>query len=67
MQASKPDLREALVVVSDIRDVGETTGSKIPYRLVLTKVYPLRSRVTTSVAGITAKVIKMTRPRAGNG
>lgn len=45
-QASEPDLREALVVVSDIRDVGETTNRKIPYRLLLTKVYPLRTRVT---------------------
>ena len=27
-QASEPDLREALVVVSDIRDVGDTTGRK---------------------------------------
>lgn len=45
-QASEPDLREALVVVSDIRDVRETTGRAIPYRLLLTKVFPLRSRVT---------------------
>jgi chromosome partitioning protein len=45
-QASEPDLREALVVVGDIRDVGETTGRKIPYRLLLTKIYPLRTRVT---------------------
>lgn len=45
-QASEPDLREALVVVSDIRDVREETGRPIPYRLLLTKVFPLRSRVT---------------------
>ena len=45
-QASEPDLREALVIVSDIRDVGETSGRVIPYRLLLTKVYPLRTRVT---------------------
>jgi len=45
-QASEPDLREALVVVSDIRDVNETTNRAIPYRLLLTKVYPLRTRVT---------------------
>jgi chromosome partitioning protein len=45
-QASEPDLREALVVVGDIRDVGDTTGRKIPYRLLLTKVHPLRTRVT---------------------
>jgi len=45
-QASEPDLREALVVVSDIRDVREETGRPVPYRLLLTKVFPLRSRVT---------------------
>lgn len=45
-QASEPDLREALVIVGDIRDVGETTGRAIPYRLLLTKIFPLRTRVT---------------------
>ncbi len=45
-QASEPDLREALVVVGDIRDVREETGKEIPYRLLLTKVFPLRTRVT---------------------
>src|SRR5208282_2836205 len=45
-QASEPDLREALVVVSDIRDVGEEKGAPIPYRLLLTKMPPLRTRVT---------------------
>jgi chromosome partitioning protein len=45
-QASESDLREALVVVSDIRDVVETTGRAIPFRLLLTKVFQLRTRVT---------------------
>jgi chromosome partitioning protein len=45
-QASEPDLREALVVVSDIRDVEEEKEGSIPYRLLLTKIYPLRTRVT---------------------
>jgi len=45
-QASEPDLREALVVISDVRDVGEETGRAIPYRVLLTKVFPLRTRVT---------------------
>lgn len=45
-QASEPDLREALVVAGDVRDVRETTGRPIPYRLLLTKIYPLRTRVT---------------------
>jgi len=45
-QASEPDLREALVIVSDVRDVAEERGSPIPYRLLLTKMSPLRTRVT---------------------
>lgn len=45
-QASEPDIREALRVAGDIKDVRETTGRDIPYRLLLTKVYPLRTRVT---------------------
>lgn len=44
-QASEPDLREALVVVSDIKDVAEEKGAAIPYRLLLTKMSPLRTRV----------------------
>ena len=48
-QASEPDLREALVVVSDIRDVAEEKGSPIPYRVLLTKMHPLRTRVTDFV------------------
>jgi chromosome partitioning protein len=48
-QASEPDLREALVVVSDIADVAEEKGAAIPYRLLLTKLYPLRTRVTDFV------------------
>ena len=45
-QASEPDLREALVVVSDIKDVSEEKGTSIPYRLLLTKMPSLRTRVT---------------------
>lgn len=45
-QASEPDLREALVVISDIKDVEEAKAGTIAYRLLLTKVYPLRTRVT---------------------
>ena len=45
-QASEPDLREALVVVSDIKDVAEEKGAPIPYRLLLTKMPALRTRVT---------------------
>lgn len=45
-QASEPDIREAMVIAGDVRDVRETTGRQIPYRMLLTKVYPLRTRVT---------------------
>ncbi len=45
-QASEPDLREALVVVSDIKDTAEEKGTAIPYRLLLTKMPALRTRVT---------------------
>lgn len=45
-QASELDLYEALRVVSDIRAVTQETGRTVPYRLLLTKVFPLRTRVT---------------------
>jgi chromosome partitioning protein len=48
-QASEPDLREALLIVSDIRDVAEEKGAPIPYRVLLTKMHPLRTRVTDFV------------------
>lgn len=48
-QASEPDLREALVVAGDVRDVAEEKGTPIPYRLLLTKMSPLRTRVTDFV------------------
>jgi chromosome partitioning protein len=48
-QASEPDLREALLMVSDIRDVVEEKGTAIPYRVLLTKMHPFRTRVTEFV------------------
>jgi chromosome partitioning protein len=45
-QASEPDLREALVVVSDIKDTAKEKGVPIPYRVLLTKMPSLRTRVT---------------------
>jgi chromosome partitioning protein len=54
-QASEPDLREALVVVSDIRDVAEEKGAPIPYRVLLTKMHPFRTRVTEFVYGELAR------------
>jgi chromosome partitioning protein len=48
-QASEPDLREALVIATDVRDVAEEKGTAIPYRLLLTKMSPLRTRVTDFV------------------
>ena len=54
-QASEPDLREALVIVSDIRDVAEEKGAPIPYRVLLTKMHPFRTRVTEFVYGELAR------------
>ena len=45
-QASEPDLREALVIVDDIRDVIEAGADHLKYRLLLTKLFPLPTRVT---------------------
>lgn len=45
-QASEPDLREALVIVDDIRDVVEAGAKNLQYRLLLTKLFPLPTRVT---------------------
>ncbi len=45
-QASEPDLREALVIVDDIADVIEAGAPNVDYRLLLTKLFPLRTRVT---------------------
>lgn len=45
-QASEPDLREALVVIDDVRDVIEAGASHVAYRLLLTKLFPLPTRVT---------------------
>src|SRR5215470_8000023 len=63
-QASEPDLREALVVVSDIKDVGEEMPAPIPYRVLLTKA--IRSIAGTSDAATgqfpTASSIKAAAP-----
>ena len=45
-QASEPDLREALVIIDDIADVIEAGAAKLDYRLLLTKLFPLPTRVT---------------------
>jgi chromosome partitioning protein len=45
-QASEPDLREALVIIDDIADVIEAGANKLDYRLLLTKLFPLPTRVT---------------------
>lgn len=45
-QASEPDLREALVIIDDIRDVVEAGAKDVQYRLLLTKLFPLPTRVT---------------------
>jgi chromosome partitioning protein len=46
-QASEPDLREALVIIDDIADVIEAGATKLDYRLLLTKLFPLPTRVTS--------------------
>jgi len=45
-QASEPDLREALVIIDDIRDVIEAGAANLRYRVLLTKLFPLPTRVT---------------------
>jgi chromosome partitioning protein len=45
-QASEPDLVEAQIIVSDIKDVSEEKKASIPYRVLLTKMPSLRTRVT---------------------
>lgn len=45
-QASEPDLREALVIVDDINDCIEAGAKDLKYRLLLTKLFPLPTRVT---------------------
>ncbi|MCB1509279.1 MAG: ParA family protein [Hyphomicrobiaceae bacterium] len=45
-QASEPDLREALVIVDDIKDVIEAGAKRVRYRVLLTKLFPLPTRVT---------------------
>lgn len=55
-QTSEPDIREALVISKDVRDVSEMTGREIPYRLLLTKVYPLRTRVMDHVVNELARL-----------
>jgi len=48
-QASEPDIREAIVISHDVKDVEETASRKIPYRMLLTKMHPLRTHVTDFV------------------
>lgn len=44
-QASEPDLREAVVVAKDVLTMGREINRDIPYRLLLTKMSPLKTRV----------------------
>jgi chromosome partitioning protein len=44
-QASEPDLREAVVVAKDVLTIARETGRTIPFRLLLTKMSPLKTRV----------------------
>lgn len=44
-QHSEPDVRQAMTIVSDIQDIEETLGRAVPYRVLFTKVRPLRTRL----------------------
>jgi chromosome partitioning protein len=63
-QASEPDLREALVIRDDIRDVIEAGAPGLVYRVLLTKLYPLATKVT-AFAHAEIKRHKLDRFRAG--
>ena len=43
-QASEPDIREAVVIAKDVLHMSAETGRNIPYRMLLTKMFPLRTR-----------------------
>jgi chromosome partitioning protein len=44
-QHSEPDVRQAMMIVADIRDIEETIERHVPYRILFTKVRPLRTRL----------------------
>lgn len=46
---SEPDLREALVMAKHLAGVAESVDREIPYRLLLTRVRPLQSRVANYI------------------
>jgi len=44
-QHSEPDVRQAMMIVSDIQDIEETLARPVPYRVLFTKVRPLRTKL----------------------
>lgn len=44
-QHSEPDVRQALTIVGDVQDIEETLERPVPYRVLFTKVRPLRTRL----------------------
>ena len=44
-QHSEPDVRQAMMIVRDIQDIEETLGRPVPYRVLFTKVRPLRTKL----------------------
>lgn len=44
-QHSEPDVRQAMMIVSDIQDIEETLERTVPYRVLFTKVRPLRTKL----------------------
>lgn len=50
-QHSEPDIRQAMTIARDIRDIEETLGRAIPHAVLFTKVRPLRTRLDRFVEG----------------
>jgi chromosome partitioning protein len=44
-QHSEPDVRQGMMIVGDIKDIEETLGRAVPYRLLFTKVRSLRTKL----------------------
>lgn len=44
-QHSEPDVRQAMMIAGDIQDIEETLEREVAYRVLFTKVRPLRTRL----------------------
>jgi chromosome partitioning protein len=54
-QHSEPDVRQAMTIVSDIQDIEETLARPVPYRMLFTKVRPLRTKLDQFIEGELAR------------